>query len=218
MSSNGDPDFTLYSSTVSNASTRLRIALNLKKLSYKLINIKLSKGEQHDPAFLARSPCGTVPLLIHRHNDHVSDTIIGQSIAAIEYLEEAFPETTRLLPQNANARAKVRTLVALVASDTHPLLTHRVSKAICEIYPAADIMTWHKHWLSEGFRKFEGMLDDNGRYCVGDEITFADVVLMPEVWYARRIGVNMSMFSKINDVCEKLSEIEEVRKEEQKAE
>lgn len=211
-------DLVLYSSSISNASARLRIALNLKDLPYKLININLSKNEQYDPDFLAQSASGTVPLLVHRHDDHSPDTVIGQSIAALEYLEEAFPETRRLQPHDPASRAVIRTLVALLASDTHPLLTHRVSKAVSEMNPKEDIIVWHKSWLSQGFLKFEKMLQERSgaaAYCVGDEITHADVVLMPEAWYARRIGLDMDAFPLINSICSHVCKIEAIRKEEQ---
>lgn len=216
------PDLTLYSSRISNASARLRIALSLKQLPYKLVIINLSKGEQHNPDFKKLNPLATVPLLVHQHEDPGKKTIIGQSIAAIEYLDEAFPETRLLMPDDAAQRAHIRTLVAVLASDMHPLLTHRVSEAIRHFFPEAmtedSNTTWNKHWVSEGLRKFEGLLESSessGSFCDGDEITLADVVLMPEVWFARRIGVDTAPFDRIEKICYELCEIEDVRKEEQ---
>ncbi|KAK4495238.1 hypothetical protein PRZ48_013567 [Zasmidium cellare] len=216
------PELTLYSSRISNASTRLPIALNLKQLPYKLVTINLSKHEQHDIAFKVLNPAGTVPLLIHHHDGSAKPTIIGQSIAALEYLDEAFPNTKPLLPRDAASRARVRSLVALLAGDMHPLLTHRVSKAIRDLFPETETSdgtaAWHKHWVHDGMSKFEAVLAQStvsGRFCVGDEITLADVVLLPEVWFARRIGVQVSDFPRIEEICTRLCVVHEVRKEEQ---
>lgn len=217
------PDLILYSSSISNASARLRIALNLKQLPYKLISIRLDRGEQHSANFEEINPNKTVPLLMHTRSD--GETInIGQSIAALEYLDEAFPSSLPLMPGSPAARARVRTLVGILATDAHPLLTHRVAKAIPSLLPGAKIeegnIAWDRHWISEGLSNFEKELRsrDTSVYCVGDSITLADVVLMPEYWMARRIGVNDHELANIRRIVKTLGKHEEISQEKQQPE
>src|SRR5690242_7035917 len=111
------PAVTLHTYFRSSSSGRLRIALNLKAIPYSPVFVNLGTNEQKTPAYLALNPGGTVPLLVHAGNS------IGQSSAALEYLEEAFPDAPALLPPASDpaGRAFVRELVALVVADMQPV-------------------------------------------------------------------------------------------------
>ncbi len=187
----------LYSYWRSSAAYRVRIALALKGLDYETIAIHLVRdgGEQHQPGYRALNPQGRVPLLEH------DGIVISQSLAILEYLEETFPKTP-ILPQTAAARARVRSLAQLIACDLHPLNNLGVLKYLrntLEIDPeAAD--AWYRHWIQVGFEALERRLEgeaETGRFCHGDAPTMADLCLVPQVYNARRYGVDLSEFPGI---------------------
>lgn len=205
----------LYSYFRSSAAYRVRIALNLKGLTYEMVPIHLTKdgGRQHMPDYRAINPQARVPSL------EVSEgTILTQSLAIIEYLDEMHPNPP-LLPADALERAKVRAIAQLIACDIHPLnnlvaLQYLKRKLKHE---QAEIDSWYHHWINEGFAALEAMLKD-GPYACGTSITLADVCLVPQVANARRFKVPLHPFSKIVAVetaCLKLSAFDKARPENQ---
>ena len=134
----------LYSHWQSSASYRVRIALNLKQVDYLQTTVDLAptKSQQHRPEFKAVNPQGLVPTLVLNNG-----TVLSQSMAIIEYLEELVPVPS-LLPVEAAARARVRAIAQIVASDMHPLHTTRVFTYLAnslDLEPSA-IDCWTSHW------------------------------------------------------------------------
>lgn len=211
------PRLTLWSWPASDCSARLRIALNLKNIPYQLKNVDLAKGERTSGS---TNPGRTVPTLVISSSDGKEEITLTQSVAALEYLEEAFPETTPLLPptSQAEARAHVRTLVHVITTDIHPLTTHRVADAITTMFPsdtstdAGDldgIREWELHWMRRGLSVYEQLVTNSaGKYSVGDSITMADVCLMPEVSTARKIGLDVKEFPTINGIFSRLNDVQ----------
>ena len=134
----------LYDYYRSSASYRVRIALNLKNISYESLPVHLTNdgGEQHRDEYLQLNPQGLVPTL--DENGH----ILSQSLAIIEYLEEINP-TPALLPQNPLGRAQVRSLALLVACDMHPLNNLRVLQQLKQQFQATEsqVQDWYHHWF-----------------------------------------------------------------------
>lgn len=195
----------LYSHWRSSASYRLRIALNLKSLTYEHVTLDLGKShaDQHRPEYRRVNPQGVVPSL--ELND---GTILMQSMAIIEYLEEAYPEP-RLLPRRLEDRALVRALSQMVCADMHPLHTTRLIGYLEESLSMdqASIDRWIAHWSTFGLRAIEGLIGDDG-YCVGGALTIADVFLVPEVYAARRFKVDLNPFERIRRVEERCGRLE----------
>ena len=180
----------------SSASYRVRIALNLKGLPYRQQAHHLAKGEHRAPDYLRINPQGLVPALVD------GDVTITQSTAIIEYLEETYPDTPRLLPAAPAGRARVRSLSAIVAADTHPLNNLRVLKYLeTELgldEPARK--AWYHHWLKECFDAFEERLrsePDTGRFCHGDNPTMADICLVPQIFNAKRFAFDLAPYSTV---------------------
>lgn len=138
------------------------------------------------------------------HNGgRVATVAITQSLAALEYLEDAYPASdTRigLLPAVSDtlARATVRSLVNIITTDTHPLTTARVGRTIRAKFPcpateaamSTGIRDWDAHWIRRGLGVYEDVIRDTaGRFSIGDRVTMADVCLVPEVWTAEKVGV-----------------------------
>jgi maleylacetoacetate isomerase len=214
MSSDG---VKLYSYWRSSAAYRARIALNLKAIEYEIVPVHLPGDEQHSDDFRAVNPQELVPVLVDRSR------VIRQSMAIIEYLEEAYEGARKLLPATARERARVRGLAHIIAADIHPLNNLRVMQYLEREFntPQVERERWSQHWIREGFKAFENLLADNpstGEYCEGDEPTMADVCLVPQVYNAKRWSVDMAAFpliQRISDTCMKLDEFERAKPENQ---
>ena len=180
----------------SSASHRVRIALNLKGLPYRQQSHHLRKGEQRAPDYLHINPQGFVPALAD------GDVVITQSVAIIEYLEEAYPDTPRLLPATPSGRARVRSLSAVVATDTHPLNNLRVLKYLqTELgLDEAARTAWYHRWLKDCFGALEARLSaepETGRFCHGDTPTMADICLVPQIFNAKRFGFDLAPYTGV---------------------
>lgn len=188
----------LYNFFRSGTSHRLRIVLNLKGLSPEYIAVDLRTEEHLKQAFKSLNPQGLVPALVHE------DKVLIQSPAIIEWLEEHYP-TPALLPQDADQRAHVRALAAVVGCDIHPLNNRRVLEYLRHQFKAdeAAINTWCATWISAGFDALEALLkadSQRGRFCFGDTPTLADVYLVPQVESARRFKVELTQWPLISTV------------------
>src|SRR3990167_5924457 len=136
----------LYDYYRSSCCYRVRIALNLKAISYEKIPIHLVEGMQHHPEYEILNPQALVPTLVD------NNTILTQSLAIIEYLDECYPEPA-LLPHTPLARATARRLAFIIACDIHPINNLRICHILRETWHASDdeIQTWYHHWLKLGF-------------------------------------------------------------------
>jgi maleylacetoacetate isomerase len=187
----------LYSYWRSSAAYRVRIGLNLKGLAYETVPVHLVRdgGQQHAPDYAAKNPQHMVPTLQH------GVRVIRQSLAILEYLDEAWP-SPRLLPMTARDRARVRALAQMVACDIHPLNNLRVLQYFEGTWnvPQSERDDWVKHWIVEGFAPMEALLAGDaatGAFCHGQTPGLADCCLVPQVFNARRFGVDMSAFPTI---------------------
>jgi len=178
----------------SSAAWRVRIALHLKGLAWESVPVHLVRdgGEQRMPAFRRLNPQGLVPAL------EIDGLVLTQSLAIIEYLEETRPAPP-LLPAQPAARARVRSLAQLVASDMHPLNNLRVLQFLRDRLGVdeAGREAWYRHWVSDGLRALETRLarePDTGRYCHGDAPGLADCCLVPQLYNARRYGCDLDEF------------------------
>lgn len=184
--------YTYYRST---SSYRVRIALALKGLDYRSLPVNLiaDGGEHRAPAYRALNPQGRVPTLRTEDGD-----LVIQSPAIIEYLEERYP-LPPLLPTEPLARARVRSVAALIGCDIHPLHNVAVLQRLRALGLAeADVGAWIGHWIGEGFQAVEQLIGDQG-FCFG-EPGLADVYLLPQVYAARRFEVDLEPFAKIRRV------------------
>ena len=138
----------LYSYWRSSCSWRVRIALGWKKLPFECNSINLLEGEHKSDSYSLLNPSRMVPLLCVISQD--SDSMkISQSIAIMEYLEESFPSSPHLLPEQPYLRAKVREIVGIIACDIQPLQNLRVLK---QFQTQAEKDTWSQNWIRSGFQ------------------------------------------------------------------
>jgi maleylacetoacetate isomerase/maleylpyruvate isomerase len=190
----------LYDYYRSSASYRVRIALNIKKITYETLSVHLinNGGEQHLPDYLALNPQGLVPTLVD------SEQVISQSLAIIEYLDECFP-TPALLPVKPADRAQVRSMALLIACDIHPLNNLRVLNRLRQQFDAKDnnIQEWMHHWMKKGFDAFEHKLSQTNPaagFCFGGEVSLADLCLIPQVYNAIRFQFPLTDYPRIQEI------------------
>ncbi len=182
----------LYGYFRSSASYRVRIALGLKGLSVAHKFVQLPSGEQNTQEYLKINPAGLVPAWIE------GDLHLAQSIAIIEYLEEVHPDPP-LLPRDVGGRAIAREIALTIASDIHPIGNLRVLNRLIELdVDEAARMTWLRHWIIRGFEAIETRLARlPGPFAIGDQPTLADVCIVPQVYSARRYGVDLAPYQRI---------------------
>jgi maleylpyruvate isomerase len=177
----------------SGASWRVRIALNLKGLSVTHSFHHLRRGEQRAPTYLALNPQGLVPAL-----ELEDGTVLTQSMAIIEWLDETYP-TPALLPLDKLHRAKARSFALVLAADTHPLQNLKVLKALQKLGVSEEsVRDWAAEVNTEGLEACEALLSNvDGPYCFGAAPTLADICLVPQLGNARRFGVDVRRFPRL---------------------
>lgn len=208
----------LYSYWRSSAAYRVRIGLNLKGLAYEIVPVHLVQdgGQQHSDAYRALNPQELIPTLGHGQRR------MGQSLAILEYLDEVWPEPP-LLPATARARQRVRSLALLVACDVHPLNNLRVLQYFEREWnvPHPEREVWVQHWIEDGFRAAEALLaghPSTGDFCEGETPTLADCCLIPQIYNARRFGIDMAPYptlQRIEAACLALPAFDAARPENQ---
>lgn len=185
----------LYDYFRSSAAFRVRIALNLKGLAYESVPVNLLKDEQTGEAYRRVNPQARVPSL-----EVAPGVALAQSLAIIEYLDESNPEPA-LLPADPIARARVRAMALTIACDVHPLNNSQVQKYLRQELGCDDaaISAWIARWIGRGFSALEILVAEQGSdtFCFGREVSIADLCLVPQVWNARRFGVDLSAFPRL---------------------
>lgn len=177
----------------SSSSWRVRWALAHKGVAYESNAIDLLKGAQSEGSYVAKSPMGLVPCLV------VDGRALTESVAIIEWLEETTPEPS-LYPRDSWARARVRQLVEFVNSGTQPLQNLAVNRHVSS--DADKQKDWARHWIVRGLTAIErelGILRDEGlggAFAVGDSLTAADLYLVPQLYNARRFGVDLTPYPR----------------------
>ncbi len=188
------PEPCLYGYWRSSAAYRVRIALNLKRITARQVSVQLQLGEQTSEEHRARNSAGLVP--VWREADGFT---LAQSLAIIEYLDEIYPNPP-LLPIEPRQKAVAREIAYTIACDIHPVGNLRVLEKLTADYGAGEgaRAAWNRHWIGTGFGAIEARLKAiAGRHAVGDEITLADICLVPQVYNARRAGLDLAPYPRI---------------------
>ncbi len=195
----------------SSASYRVRIALAWKGLDYEYSPVHLLKagGEQKSAEYSRLNPAKLVPTLEIKDPNSGEHLVLNQSLAIIEYLDACFPEK-RLVPESPVVAALVRTLALDMAGDLQPIANLRVLQYLTGQLqqPDEQKLAWISHWVTQAFSAFEARLQKTaGKYCVGDNVTLADVCLIPQVYNAKRFNIDLSGYPRLCSVVEALEEL-----------
>jgi maleylacetoacetate isomerase len=207
------PTYWLYSYSGSTCSARIIIAAKLLGVHLELLPIDLAAGEHVTEAFQAVNPSLAVPVLVIQDVNGQKSTIT-QSIAILEFLEEvhSFAGKLSLLPMmnRPRDRAKVRELVGIITSDIFPPTNGRIARKVRLIRgEVSDQIEWVHAVMAAGFTSYEAMLKVcAGKYSFGNEITMADIVLVPAYDMAIGYKVDLTPYPTINGVYEELIQLE----------
>jgi maleylacetoacetate isomerase len=190
----------LYTYYRSQASFRVRIAMNIKGLGHGDTYLHLEKGDQFDPAYKALNPQMVVPTLID------GDVKLFQSLAILEYLEEKYPDPP-LLPPDPASRAWARGFALVNIADSHPLLVPRIRHYLTGDLklPQQAMVGWIQHWLGAGLAAMESLLAEHreaGKFCHGDRPTFADIGLVTQVTPAKTFDTDLGAYPRVMRVYE----------------
>ncbi|XP_060605444.1 maleylacetoacetate isomerase-like isoform X2 [Ruditapes philippinarum] len=191
----------LYSYFRSSASWRVRIVLALKGVDYeyKAVNLVKDGGQQHSEEFKALNPMEQVPAFV------IGETALTQSLAIIDYLEDVYPKPA-IVPEDPIKKAQARALAELIAAGTQPIQNLGVLQKVSD--KPEERAEWGQFWIDKGFAAYEKMVQSTaGKYSVGDEITIADVCLVPQLYNAQRFKVDMTKFPTITRIIDALSEL-----------
>ena len=188
----------------SSAAYRGRIALNLKGVDYESRQVSLIDGDQKSDAYRALNPQGLVPML------EIDGLKITQSLAIMVYLDQRFPDPV-LMPRDPGDGAHVRAMALAIACDIHPLNNLRVLKYLTGPLGVSEKQKngWYAHWIAEGFIALEAMAaPHSGDFMFGDTPTLADVMLVPQMFNARRFNVAVDAYPTLLRADDNASRIE----------
>ena len=189
----------------SSCSWRVRIALNWKGLSYQTIPVHLvaDGGHQHQTEHRSLNPMRELPVLL------VDGQPLAQSVAIMEFIEEQYPSPP-LLPKDPFGRARVRQLTEIINSGIQPIQNLRVMQRLGKDFaqPKSAQLAWSRGWIERGFVAFHELAEQyGGAYCVGNQLSFADLCLVPQLYNGRRFQVDLSAFPKLLAIEERLSKL-----------
>lgn len=192
----------LYDYFRSTACYRVRLAFSLKQIAYEKVEVHLinNGGEHHRQEYQKINPQELVPSL------EVNGSILTQSLAIIDYLDEIHPETS-LLPEDPITKATLKSMALLIACDLHPLNNLRVLNQLRQQFNANEdqIHDWYHHWLKCGFDAFEtrlNLLNRSKPVCFGNTPGLGDVCLIPQVYNAKRFNFALNDYPIINEINE----------------
>ena len=195
----------LYGYWRSSASYRVRIGLNFKGLDYQYRPVHLLRdgGQQHQQAYRQLNPNGLVPTLVD------GKTVIHQSLAIMEYLDETY-QGPLLLPGTAADRAQIRAMSLDLASELQPLINLRVQQYLSATLALDDDAkrAWLVHWFARAFASLEVQLIDHcGDYCYGKQFSMADACLVAQVYSAERFAIDLTPYPRLQAIYAGLLEL-----------
>ena len=201
------PQFELFGFWRTSATYRVRVALNLKGMSAQEHSVNLDAGEQRSEAFLKINPLGAIPALVEKGHAPLT-----QSLAILEFLDEVTPEPP-LLPADPYGRARVRSIAAALAADTHPLIVPRVKKYLTTTggFDDAAWRAWQINWFTTGLKAVEARLatdKETGAYCHGDSVTIADICLASITAVMKIFKISVADLPTIERIIERCETLE----------
>ena len=194
----------LYDYYRSSAAYRVRIALNLKGVDYESRQVDLRAGDQRSDEYRTLNPQGLVPML------EIDGHRLTQSVAIINYLDLRYPNQP-LIPASAAERAHVVAMAMAIACDIHPLNNLRVLNYLKNVlgHSQQETDAWYTHWISEGLPALEAMAKPQaGAFLFGNAPTGADVLLIPQLYNARRFNVPIDAYPTLLRAEENANKLE----------
>lgn len=186
---------TLHTYWRSTTSYRVRIALAMKGLDYTSRSVDLVKGAQAHEDYAALNPIKGVPTLVLDDG-----TVLTQSMAILDYLDHLVPEPALLPKEYLVLRARILAAAMVFAADVHPVNNLKVVNRVKALSNADEGLVWMQHWMTEGFRAFDALIEPDTPFSFGDTPTLADICLVAQLYNAHRWGVDMTATPRLLDI------------------
>ena len=185
----------LYGYFRSTAAYRVRIAANLKGVDLQHKYVHLRKGEQSGETYRSLNPAGLVPFWVEDGFN------LAQSLAIINYLDDTYPDPP-LLPVDIKSRAVCREISYSICCDVHPIGNLRVLNRLGEIGVDEEARSdWSRHWIRLAFEVIEIKLTGlQGPFAFGNMPSLADICIVPQVFNARRFGLDLNPYPRIREI------------------
>jgi glutathione S-transferase len=137
--------------------------------NFEAQSVKLHKGEQQTPEYLALNPLGLVPVLV------VDGQPLSQIVAICDYLDRRHPQAG-LLPAEPWQRAQAMSTFAWMNNTVHPTFTHifRPSKFASTEDAQADVRNVAVATFREHLERIQGMAAKAAPFLLGDKFSFVD--------------------------------------------
>jgi len=195
----------LYGYWRSSAAYRVRIAMHIKGIEFESIPVHLVKdgGEQHKDDYVQLNPTHLVPTLVD------GELTLNQSLSILDYLDEV-ATSNPLVFGDAKQKALIRALALDVACEIHPVNNLRVQQYLVNELAATDAqkLAWTHYWMTIGFKAIEEKVEyTRGKYCFGDQVSLADICLVPQVYNAVRFKLDMSQFPNIQEIVNNCNQL-----------
>ena len=185
----------LYSFSQSSTAYRVRVALNLKGVAYRIIPVDLTQDAQHDPAYAAVNAARAVPTLVTDEGQTLT-----QSMAILTWLETVYP-TPPILPADPFERARVEAAAQVIAADVHPVNNLRIRKRLATMGHSQDeVVTWMIDWMRDGFAAFQSVIRPDTPFAFGDAPSLADICLVPQLFNAHRWQMDLTPFARLTEI------------------
>ncbi len=185
----------LYTYWRSTTSYRVRIALNIKRIAVTALSVNLPAGEQNAPDYVGLNPAQGVPTLVLDDG-----TVLTQSMAILDWLEETFPDPA-LLPKDPIGRARVRAAALVIATDIHPVNNLRVVGKLKSMgHDQNEATAWMNDWMTRGLAAFSKLISPDAPFCFGDVPGLADLCLVPQLYNAHRWGCDLGPFARLTGI------------------
>lgn len=194
----------LHSYWRSGASYRVRIALGLKQLPYTYHVVNIVKDEQFADGYKSKNPMSQVPTLCITEADGTTVDLV-QSLPIIEYLDERFPDPP-LLPKDPLARQRCRSLAEIINAGIQPLQNLKPTTDLKKL--GIDHAQWARGFIETGLAAFAALAEQTaGKFCVGDQVTLADICLVPQLYSSRRFGADVAKHSRLLEIEQRCLEL-----------
>ncbi|KAI7856044.1 glutathione S-transferase [Circinella umbellata] len=193
-------------------SWRVRLALAYKNVDYEYRSISLFKKEECSSDFEKVNPSKKIPAYILPDGK-----VLTQSMAIVGYLEDTYPDKNPLLPKDPYERALVREIVYEIVCDIHPIQNPAL---VAEMFPdnPKKCNDWAHTHIARGLKALESKLEATGmdlkgaKYCVGNKLTMADLVLAPQCYNGKEVfAVNLSEYPIIESIYKHLMTLPEFK-------
>ncbi len=176
----------------------MRWGLAIKGVEVQMIPVNLLTGESESTEHKARNPLGYVPVLEFLEPPQGPKgplTYLAESTAILEWLDATYADNP-LYPRNPALAARTRWLAETINAGTQPLQNLGVAEA--HSTDPAEQKKWNQRWTRNGLTAFEEIVRETaGRHCIGDELTAADLFLIPQVYNAHRQEVSLEGFPNV---------------------